>query len=1071
MKRKLSSEDFDREEVEDFLSDYDAAADAAAEANGASDAGPPNVFTTAYDREVRVRLDAVANDDVADGDASARGEVPSQGVNGYSERGTPNAELLQQAVTVAWGPKAEAKHGWCNKTQTVGGLIAQLRQVAYGLKDGKGLTQGALVDGADRRRAENVAVNYTLMLDFDTGAMLSEAVARALARSLFAVFWTTHSHGKDVSSIPERALEQYLRRTSQWPGHVGDIQTKHCVAYLRGVKLYLPRVLEGAELIERKMSIGGMHFRVKHQPMPRLRALFVLKAPFDFANRGGSQREAIEEWKGRYVTVSEELGLPTDSTCIDPSRFMYPWRIPGDSELGPGKHEFIVVHGKPYDFDALPYTPKAERASNPFTRVAGGPKTSDEIPANVRAFLTKHKDFRAAEWYRSLSDAEPRHVHEDGFDDECPNSENHSEPDDGVDRAFMILDPGGDRTRCHASCKHITCITASGGDTWWYIWRAMERHGVGVASLVEFSETATAERDDAAAAEKAAENAVAAIERLTAATPPAEVDAILKALAVRPDSYELDTILEKAASNLRVRQGTLRKALERHRTAARQDREAARAAGKDGEGAGYNAKMEEFNRRFAVVGMGSDARIIRFPDKSGAPLEMLKRAGFLELYAPDKVYAPQRRKTVDTAREWMGWRERKTYERAAFDPSNTVGEDTLNFWRGFGVEGRQGDWSLLRRHLFENVCRSNPYWFAWLMSWLANIVQEPGNKPGSAVVAKGLKGTGKTKGAEWVARLAPHNAKIIAKKDQILGRFNAHLAECIFACMEETFWAGDPEAEGVLKDLITGTHQLIEAKGIDPIQLLNHIRIWICSNNDWVVPATGDERRFFVTEVSDRHRQDIPYFKAIDEQMNDGGLAAMMFDLQQLRQPRWVELRTPPATPWLAEQVARSLKVTDQWWQSVLTDGGFVGGGVDEAWPEDDAAVTPDMVREGRMFSGKGAENLEPGWLRISTDNAHAHYVAYARDVRRRAETKAQLGIFLHNIGGKPCRPRGHEGRKNSYDLPPLPELRAAFTAMHGVRFGSDERTSYSNIIPAGLGEDAELKAWECYGSGGGLPG
>ena len=42
----------------------------------------------------------------------------------------------------------------------------------------------------------------------------------------------------------------------------------------------------------------------------------------------------------------------------------------------------------------------------------------------------------------------------------------------------------------------------------------------------------------------------------------------------------------------------------------------------------------------------------------------------------------------------------------------------------------------------------------------------------------------------------------------------------------------------------------IEPKGIDSFQARNRLKILISSNEDWVVPVTSDERRFFVLEVS-----------------------------------------------------------------------------------------------------------------------------------------------------------------------------------------------------------------------------
>ena len=486
--------------------------------------------------------------------------------------------LLAQPVEVAWGARRDDMR-FANRKGSLGALVASLTTFERGPKDGKCLLPGALVDGGGRRRAENVAVNYLLMMDFDTGTTLDEAVEAIQARGLFAVVWTTHSHLKDVTAIPERALEKYLRKSGEWPGHIGDVHADECIAYLAGEKRYLPRVLEGATLKERKMATGGVHFYVAHNPLPRLRALFALTRPFDFANRGSSQKDAIEEWKGRYATASEELGLPWDSTCQDPSRLMYSPRIAPDAEIGEGAHEIIVLAGAPYDFEALPYTASRVSGSNTHSRMAGPVNAFTKAAANAGAnvggadenrerieiatpglasFLAKYKDFKAADWYVSLGN-EPRHQHENGVDAECPNSDSHSTGDSATDRSFRILN-GDDSGSWHALCLHEGCKSASGGDRWWYIDQACLRFGVGVDSLVEFSDTATAEAEKQESAEKTAsvsralgDDVTALREAIEALGPDASATAkteLIRALASRADGIETEELLEALAGAL-----------------------------------------------------------------------------------------------------------------------------------------------------------------------------------------------------------------------------------------------------------------------------------------------------------------------------------------------------------------------------------------------------------------------------------------------------------------------------------------------------------------------------------------
>ena len=96
----------------------------------------------------------------------------------------------------------------------------------------------------------------------------------------------------------------------------------------------------------------------------------------------------------------------------------------------------------------------------------------------------------------------------------------------------------------------------------------------------------------------------------------------------------------------------------------------------------------------------------------------------------------------------------------------------------------------------------------------------------------------------------------------------------------------------------------------------------MASNNDWVVPANVDQRRFVVIEAGTARMQDSTYFKALREQMGQGGRQALMqFLLDQ--DLSGVELRRIPRTDALAEQQLLSLDSVGQWLYAALDAGGF----------------------------------------------------------------------------------------------------------------------------------------------------
>ena len=103
--------------------------------------------------------------------------------------------------------------------------------------------------------------------------------------------------------------------------------------------------------------------------------------------------------------------------------------------------------------------------------------------------------------------------------------------------------------------------------------------------------------------------------------------------------------------------------------------------------------------------------------------------------------------------------------------------------------------------MFENICRGDIFHFNWLMTFMADLNQNPGRKKGSSVVLKGKKGVAKTKLFDSLREVIGlrHSTKVASKK-QLVGNFNSHLANSILVICEEAFWAGDHGAGGTLKD-------------------------------------------------------------------------------------------------------------------------------------------------------------------------------------------------------------------------------------------------------------------------------
>ena len=69
---------------------------------------------------------------------------------------------------------------------------------------------------------------------------------------------------------------------------------------------------------------------------------------------------------------------------------------------------------------------------------------------------------------------------------------------------------------------------------------------------------------------------------------------------------------------------------------------------------------------------------------------------------------------------------------------------------------------------------------------------------------------------------------------------------------------------------------------MDVIFVPNMLHVYTSSNSDWVIPASHDERRYFVLDVLDTQLGDRPYFNALLQ--GDGRRRPRRNDLRHVAQ-------------------------------------------------------------------------------------------------------------------------------------------------------------------------------------------
>lgn len=283
---------------------------------------------------------------------------------------------------------------------------------------------------------------------------------------------------------------------------------------------------------------------------------------------------------------------------------------------------------------------------------------------------------------------------------------------------------------------------------------------------------------------------------------------------------------------------------------------------------------------------------------------------------------------------WIEHPKRRTYQKMALLPKGNCPPDVFNLWRGFGIEPADGDWPMIREHLRTVICSGNEIHFAWLLGWLAYCVQHPDKPAEVAVVLRGKKGTGKGMLGQVLMRIFRHHALHIADVRHLVGNFNGHLADVLFLFVDEAIWAGDKVGENKLKALITEKAVMIEPKGINGFPMPNRLKILMASNNEWVVPASSDERRFFMLDVSDCKKGDAAYFERLAAAIEGDELQAFLAFLQDHDLTAWPH-RAPPHTDALNEQKLISADSVQRYWLECLNEGEIIGTDLGGEWPVD----------------------------------------------------------------------------------------------------------------------------------------
>lgn len=937
-------------------------------------------------------------------------EPPSK-INDALVYGDLSPSLLERVVNFSFSSVGqETKPGrWKSFNDKFGvALEHQFSRHPKGDKNGFSFLQGNALDGVRTKNA--MEKMEFLVLDLDTGESIENIKRRIAENGYFAIIYTTHSHMKDITLIQRDKILRYF-----------DIKENPSLnqvrQFLQDVRGYQNEVVENLTIVEQaRHDKEGVMVVVKHNPMQKFRVIFLLKEPFIFANRGSLHKEAMEEWGERYAGVSRKIGAFFDTSCVDPSRLFFTPRHAEDSPF-----EIHILAGDTLDLEEINRIPKKEwKAEASIWDKAAGDligNHKEHQTEHLMLFLKKYGDnFEFEDFIRTYDPDGDRGRRSSGSGStwRCPNDAAHSNPGDEADKGFFCVNASESEmgNGFFAKCMHNSCQDLDRADFLDMI--CVENNIKNAMLLKEFVTDLEEEVEQEEEEEKE--------EELKPFKNKKEADKIIREINENTPKTDISNIARRLGISKigRIDKASLIKDLARLSKTSATDikaevKEGASLAEPSSEIDDELANaLSKYNETYGVILVGGKARVIKQPSNvNGSPI-LMDLDSFKIAHAPDKFYvrdASGNLKPQSVAKMWLEWDGRKYYPNGlVFEPKKEIA-GAFNMWKGYPIKSRVGNWDILKDHIFSNVCRGEQEWYDWLITWMAQMIQHPGIKLGSAVAIKGKKGVGKSKIFEWLMHLmGPYSIKV-ANRHHITGNFNAHQKGIVLMVCEEAFWAGDMEAGGILKDMITSSTMMLEQKGFDPIQVSNYLRLGMISNEDWVTPASfDDERRFFVLECSNARQRDIEFFKSLDEQMYDGGAEGFMHYLETWKPPSklgWDILRAPPKTPWLAQQAEESLDSLGKFLLLVAEEGAFpdCGGQTDGL---------PLNYEEPTVYS---SEDIRSNLLYHLRSTKSAIYKIYNREAIRKS---LQEILFIEDA---PVRSGPKGLKKSSFIFPPLVEI------------------------------------------------
>ncbi len=275
-------------------------------------------------------------------------------------------------------------------------------------------------------------------------------------------------------------------------------------------------------------------------------------------------------------------------------------------------------------------------------------------------------------------------------------------------------------------------------------------------------------------------------------------------------------------------------------------------------------------------------------------------------------------------KRWYDDKNKRMYDCIDFIPPPLECPDTIyNLWRGFDIERSNVEakdpkeildliWVLANKHQES---------YDYMLNWLAQMIQSPAKKPGTALVFKSKQGAGK---GTLIALMRKIMGNLVAEtanpQQEIFGSHgNAHIGK-ILVSLDEIKNGDTIKVLNRLKNLITSDKCIYNEKGVKQVEVSNSTRFIFSTNESIPITLDGkDDRRYCLIECANDHCKQAKFWNAYYENVvGDDGKIKGFFNYLMERDVEGVNWMQFPETQLREDLIQVSTHPMVFWWDKFI---------------------------------------------------------------------------------------------------------------------------------------------------------